>query len=957
MASLLYRIGRRLYGARRRVALVWLVILLASGGGAALLSTGTDNSFSIPGTEAGEALDQLSRTFPQVSGAGANLVIVAPDGESVRDDRIERAVTSSVERLGDLDQVAAVTDPFGERATGRISEDGTALIVSVQMDVNSPEVTAESRQQLADEADALRDDLPTGSEVALGGQAVTTSVPSVTPTEGIGVLVALVVLLVTFGSFRAAGMPLLTAIVGVAVTTAGIFIATSVTTISSSTPLLSLMLGLAVGIDYALFIISRHRDQLREGMPPEESVARALATAGSAVVFAGLTVMIALLGLSVAGIPFLTTMGVAAACGVAVAVIIALTLTPALLGFAGERMRPRASRRERTRRAAAERAATGAGTGTASPHPLAPRDSVADRFFRGWVRIATRRPIATIGAIVALLALAAVPAASLRLALPDAGSEPAGTGPRVAYDLIAERFGAGWNGPLIVTATIVGSTDPVELMDDLAGELRRLDGVASVPLSTPNESADTGIIQVIPEGSPDSVQTEQLVQRIRDDRGALRDEYGVEIAVTGQTAVGIDISARLGQALVPFGVIVVGLSLVLLAMVFRSVWVPVTAAVGFLLSVLAAFGAVGAVFAWGWGANLLHIDRTGPVLSFMPIVVMGVLFGLAMDYQVFLVSRMREDFVHGGTARDSVESGFTASAKVVTAAAAIMFAVFAAFVPEGDTDIKVIALGLAAGVLVDAFVVRMTLVPAVLHLLGDRAWWLPRGLARVLPSLDVEGEGLAKELALDGWPAEGREVAVAAQGLAVDGLFSGVDLRVPRGGALVIDGPDRGARSALLLTIAGRRAPDAGQLKVADLAAPMRALGIRRRVAVAALGGSSDPVEETRHALAGRPHILALDGLETVTHAEDRDGIRRMLAAAPGLTVIASCADPRALDALPDRAPVTTVAAATTATVVVATVTTKTADRAEPSLPGRGSDDPARSSVDGPTTDTMEVLR
>lgn len=907
MASLLYRIGRTLYRARRRTALAWLVILLVFGGGAALLSTGTDNSFEIPGTESGEALDQLSRTFPQVSGSGADLVVVAPDGGSVRDDDVRDAVATAVDRLERVDQVEVVTDPFGERATGRISDDGSALIISIQMSVPSPEVTAAAQEQLADETDALRDDLPADSEVALGGRAVTSSVPSLSPVEAVGVLVALVVLLITFGSFRAAGMPLLTAIVGVAVTTAGILIATSVTTISSTTPLLSLMLGLAVGIDYALFVISRHRDQLREGMAAEESAARALATAGSAVVFAGLTVMIALLGLSVAGIPFLTTMGVAAACGVAVAVVISLTLTPALLGFAGERLRPRARRRDRGR---TRTASTDSVHDTDSVHHTTPvRDTAATRFFRGWVRGATRRPIVTIAAVVVLVGLAAVPAASLRLALPDAGSEPAGTGPRVAYDLIADRFGPGWNGPLIVTATIVGSTDPVGLMDDLADDIRRLDGVAAVPLATPNATADTGIIQVVPEGGPDSVATEQLVQRIRDDRGALRDEYGVEIAVTGQTAVGIDISARLGQALVPFGLIVVGLSLVLLAMVFRSIWVPVTAAIGFLLSVLAAFGAVGAVFAWGWGANLLHLDRTGPVLSFMPIVVMGVLFGLAMDYQVFLVSRMREDYVHGGSARGSIESGFIASAKVVTAAAAIMFAVFAAFVPEGDTDIKVIALGLAAGVFVDAFVVRMTLVPAVLHLLGDRAWWVPRRLARVLPALDVEGEGLARERELDGWPAGGDDLAVAAEDLALAGRFSGVDIHLARGGILAIEGADRADRSALLHTLAGRRAPDGGRLRVAGLAAPMRAMSIRRRVAVVGLSGAADAVDEVRDALAARPRILALDGLEAIVHADDRARIRRMIADARGVTVIATCGDDRALDALPDDPSVVTLAA------------------------------------------------
>ncbi|WP_367882354.1 MMPL family transporter [Rathayibacter oskolensis] len=400
---------------------------------------------------------------------------------------------------------------------------------------------------------------------------------------------------------------------------------------------------------------------------------------------------------------------------------------------------------------------------------------------------------------------------SLRLALPDAGSQAEGTPARTTYDLLAENFGPGYNGPLIVTGTIIGSTDPLGLMADLQSEIESLDGVASVPLSTPNENADTGIIQVVPEGGPDSEATKALVAEIRDKHDYFQEEYGVDLAVTGQAAVGIDISDRLAQALVPFGLLVVGLSLVLLTMVFRSLWVPLKATLGYLLSVGASFGAVAAVFEWGWFADALHVDKTGPIISFMPIILMGVLFGLAMDYEVFLVSRMREDYVHGRSARAAVESGFVGSAKVVTAAAVIMFSVFAAFVPEGDTSIKPIALGLAVGVFVDAFIVRMTLVPAVLHLLGDRAWHMPRWLDRILPSFDVEGEGLTKELALRDWPEPGATDAVAAEGLTLNGpdgpLYSDVAVRLPAGGALVVHGPHRSGRTALLLTLAGGSRP------------------------------------------------------------------------------------------------------------------------------------------------------
>ncbi|MGW6130348.1 MMPL family transporter [Cellulomonas sp. NPDC055163] len=947
MSSYLYRLGRDVYRARRRVAALWLVIVLLAGAGAALFNQGTDNTFSIPGTEAGEALDQLSRTFPQVSGTSARYVVVAPEGSDVDDPAVAQPVGDAVEVLGDVDGVAAVADPYGTDVTGSVSDDRRALVLVVQMDGSSESVSAGTLTALEDVETALADALPPGSEAALGGELFAGGVPHASLTEALGVIVALVVLVLTFGSFLAAGMPLLTALLGVALSMAGIYLATIVAPISSTTPLLALMLGLAVGIDYALFIISRHQGQLKAGMDPEESAARALATAGSAVVFAGLTVMIALVGLAVARIPFLTTMGVAAACAVGVAVVIALTLTPALLGFAGERLRPghRAERRAAGRAERAEqrdRRAAGSGPAAADDaagahasalvgagaHASAPgaagvhaSDPVAapvaeNRFFAGWVRAVTRLPALTVVLVVLGLGALAVPALDLRLALPDAGSEPEGTPARETYDLLTEHFGPGHNGPLIVTGTIVGSTDPLGLMADLKAELEGMDGVAAVPLATPNQNADTGIIQVIPEGGPDSDETKALVQEIRDAHDDLQERYGVDLAVTGVTAVGIDISARLGAALVPFGLLVVGLSFVLLTMVFRSLWVPLKATLGYLLSVGASFGVVALVFEHGVGADLLGVGRLGPVISFMPIVLMGVLFGLAMDYEVFLVSRMREDYVHGGDARAAVRSGFVASAVVVTAAAVIMFSVFAAFVPEGDVNIKPIALGLAVGVLVDAFVVRMTLVPAVLHLLGDRAWHMPHWLDRLLPSFDVEGEGLTREIALADWPEPGATDAVAAHGLRLDApdgtpIYAGVDLRVPQDGLLVVHGPHRSGRTALLLTLAGRAHADAGVLKVDGLVAPERAATIRGRVAVASLARATDPVGELREAFASRAVVVVVDDLDAVgdpvlrreVRACVEEALRRARVDGRRLTLVVSCLDPADLDGLLPETP------------------------------------------------------
>ncbi|HEY6799382.1 MAG TPA: MMPL family transporter, partial [Agromyces sp.] len=528
----------------------------------------------------------------------------------------------------------------------------------------------------------------------------------------------------------------------------------------------------AVGIDYALFIVARHQDQVRTGVEPEESAARATGTAGSAVVFAGVTVLIALIGLGFAGIPFLTTMGIAAAVAVAIAVVVAITLTPALLGFAKDRVAGWGHGRKRrgvglpVGRRGSRAAEDGAETATDATEATV--TTAAPKKTNRWVMLVTKHPIVTTIAVILTLGVMAIPAASLGLALPNAGQQPETSQARQAYDLTAEHFGAGANGPLIMTGTIVTSTDPLGLMADLADEIEQVPGVKEIALATPNETADTGLIQIVPETAPDDPATADLVRALRELAPDLEDEYGVDLKVTGFTAVGIDISDRLGAALLPFGIFVVGLSLVLLMIVFRSIWVPIKAALGYLLSVLAAFGVVAAVFEWGWGADLLHVTREGPVISFMPIILMGVLFGLAMDYEVFLVSRMREDYVHArratkghatrsdrATALGAVRSGFTASARVVTAAAVIMFAVFAAFVPEGDSSIKPIALGLAVGIAVDAFLVRMTLVPAVMTLLGEKAWWMPRWLERILPHFDIEGEAVERELSLANWPEPG----------------------------------------------------------------------------------------------------------------------------------------------------------------------------------------------------------
>ena len=873
MSSLLYSLGRWAFRARGIVVGAWILILALVGGGALLFNQGLDNAISIPGTESQEALDSLSTTFPQVSGATAQIVVVAPDGEAVTDADITEAITGTVDTIDEFDQVSRAVSPFDENITGAVSEDDSAALISIQFDGVSSDITAGTKAALEDEVAALNDALPQGSVASLGGQLFSQNMPTLSVTELIGVAVALVVLILTFGSFLAAGMPLLTALLGVGISIGLIFVATAFGSITSTTPMLSLMLGLAVGIDYALFIISRHQEQLRDDLTAEESAARATATAGSAVIFAGLTVIIALLGLGVAGIPFLTVMGVAAAVGVGVAVLISITLIPALLGFAGDRLKPKPQKPSRRARKA-HAASDAVGDAPAAAHR-------PNRFFTGWVRAATRFPIATILAVVTVLGLAALPALGLRLALPDAGGLPEDDSARITYDLVSDHFGEGFNGPLIVTGSIVTSTDPLGLMADLKSEIEDLDGVAAVPLATPNETADTGIVQVIPEGAPDSEETKALVAEIRSLHDHFLEEYDVDLAVTGFTAVGIDVSDKLGAALLPFGLIVVGLSLILLTMVFRSIWVPIKATIGYLLSVAASFGIVALVFENGWFADALHVAQQGPVISFMPIIVMGVLFGLAMDYELFLVARMREDYVHSGNARASIETGFLGSAKVVTAAAIIMFAVFVAFVPEGDVNIKPIALGLAVGVFVDAFIVRMTLVPAVLALLGEKAWWIPKWLDRALPSFDVEGEGLHREVELREWPTATSTAIVSAEGLTLDGgvvpLFADVSVSVADGDTLVVSGDRESGVTALLLTLSGRMHADSGKLKVAGYVLPVRAASVRSRVAFVSLSEAMDPVRAVTDALAESPRVLTLDGLDQVTDAVTRRNLHDAL--------------------------------------------------------------------------------
>lgn len=898
MSTFLSSLGRWSFRHPWRVLVSWLLALGIAGAGALVLGAGTDNSFSIPGTESQAGLEQLSRSFPQVSGTNAQFIVVAADGDKITDDDYREHIEDAVSELGDLDEVLAATSPYDEMVSGMINDDDTAAIVRVQFDGESTDVSEATKDSLRAVVSDLSAELPDGSQTSLGGDLFAISIPGVTLTEAVGLLIALLVLIVTFRSFVVAGLPLLTAILGVGISMAGIFAATAFATVSSTTPLLALMLGLAVGIDYALFIMARHQDQVREGVDPEESASRAVGTAGSAVVFAGVTVLIALIGLGFAGIPFLTTMGIAASAAVAVAVAIAVTLTPALLGFMKGKVvgRPKkASKAKKSERGQESEESEDA------DRSLSPSKG-SDR----WVRGVTKRPVLVSLAVVIGLGIVAIPALSLNLALPNAGVLPKDSEARQSYDLVGEQFGPGFNGPMILTGTIVTSTDPLTLMEDLGDAVAKVPGVKEVALSTPNETADTGIVQIIPETAPDDPATADLVRELRSHHDEWLEEFGIDLKVTGFTAVGIDISDQLGNALLPFGIFVIGLSLILLTIVFRSIWVPITAAAGYLLSIVAAFGVVGAVFEWGWFADLLHVAKVGPIISFMPIILMGVLFGLAMDYQVFLVSRMREDFVHDPDSKSpdratrraaalrTVRSGFTGSAKVVTAAGLIMFAVFVAFVPEGDSSLKPIALGLAAGIAIDAFLVRMTLIPALMAILGERAWEIPAWLEKILPSVDIEGEAVERERHLAAWPGDESVVAADDLTLSADApLLDGVSLRVQSGGALIATGSDRRVRRALALAIAGRVPADSGRLRVVGHLLPGRAAWVRAHVGCVLVDDADAALLDLSEALRGTSELVVVDGIDRLAGGQ-RDQATAMLrdaAAARPLAVFATASD------------------------------------------------------------------
>ncbi|GAB3232850.1 MMPL family transporter [Glycomyces halotolerans] len=732
MANFLYRLGRGSYRLRWLVLVAWVLVVGVVGAAAAALQQETNPEFTLPGTESQEAFDLLEERFPEMSadGAGAQIVFAADEGETLADEGNAAIIESMTATMMDSPQVREggvvgpfATDPEGN-PIGMISADQTIGVLDVTYTEPTMELDEGTVEYLEEAVEEARD---AGLTVEVGGDVLQEFEVGGT-TELIGIAVALLVLIVTFGALLAAGLPIVTAVLGVMLTTGGIVAATSFMDVSEDTGTLATMIGLAVGIDYALFILSRYRNELAadgrfdDRSARADAMGRAVGTAGSAVFFAGLTVIVALLGLSVVNIPFLTEMAVAAAITVLIAVVIAVTLLPALAGFTGRRV---FTRRQRARIAEGR------------------HDDKPNRG-RRWGGFVARHPI-LVGLVGVIgLGTIAFPATDLELGMPDAGSFSEDNTARRAYDLISEGFGPGFNGRLLIVGDLADGADPMAAAQNVTAELNAVDGVAMVGQAFPNEAGDTVLVSLIPETGPADEDTNDLVHSIRD---VLADSGDADWAVTGGTAINIDVSDTLNDALVPYMLVVVGLATLILLLVFRSVMVPITATLGFVLSVMAALGALVAVYQWGWLADVFGVEQPGPIMSMMPIIMIGLVFGLAMDYQIFLFTRVREAYVHGDTPKQAIQDGYAHSARVVVAAALIMISVFAAFIFSGEVFIASMGFGLAAAVAFDAFVVRMAIIPAVMALLGRGGWWLPRWLARILPNVDVEGERLQRRLA------------------------------------------------------------------------------------------------------------------------------------------------------------------------------------------------------------------
>ncbi|MFH9828614.1 MMPL family transporter [Streptomyces bobili] len=695
--------------------LLWLLGLGVTATAAMIAGSSYSNDYDVPGTESGRATRLLAEGFPGLGG-DTDTVVWHTDPGTVRAAAVEQTMTRTLASIADLPGVASVAGPYDDQGAEQISADGRTAYATVTFEDSAENIDRGEAKAVVDTAEAARTD---GLRVELGGSAVALTESSGGHlAEVVGVAVAAVVLFLAFGSLAASLLPIATALVGVGTAYAGIALLGHAMTVADFAPMLGMLVGLGVGIDYALFIVTRHRRGLKRGLPVAEAAENAVATTGRAVVFAGATVCIALLGMLILRLDFLNGVAIAASLTVVLTVAASVTLLPALLSFTG----PRAlSRRERRRLA-----------------EHGPELELPTGFAARWSAFVEHHPKLLGALALVVIAGLAVPTLSLRLGTSDQGNRPEATTTRQAYDLLAAGFGPGVNGPLTLVTHVDGAQDRLAL-DNLDATLRAAEGVAAVTPVTYGAGGDTAYLTVVPESSPQSQRTSDLVDLLRTEV-LPRAEAGTSLDVqVGGVTAGYDDFAEVIVGKLPLFVgVVVGLGCLLLLLAFRSVGIPLKAAVMNVAAVAAAFGVVVAVFQWGWGSELLGLGRAGPIEPFLPVIMVSVLFGLSMDYQVFLVSRMYEEWLETGDNRRAVRVGLAETSRVINSAAVIMISVFLAFVLSGDRVIAMFGIALAAAVALDAFVLRTLLVPALMHLLGAANWWLPRWLDRRLPRISIE---------------------------------------------------------------------------------------------------------------------------------------------------------------------------------------------------------------------------
>ncbi|MDT0347324.1 MMPL family transporter [Streptomyces litchfieldiae] len=695
--------------------LLWVASLVGLGVASGAAGNGYSTVFNLPGSESNTALEMMTEATPDTAGATANVVWEVSDG-SVNDAEPRERVAAALAEIADMPGVGSVISPWDEQGAGQIGEDETIAYAQVAFPEQSHELDKGLVEDVIEVAQGAGTD---GLRVELGGSAITAAEePSAAASELVAIVAAAVVLFIAFGSLLGMVLPIVIALAGVGTAVLTVSLLSHAVTISDIAPTLGVLIGLGVGIDYALFIVTRHRNGLRAGVDPEESVVTALNTSGRAVVFAAITVVLALLGLLTLGLSFLNGAALAASLTVLCTAAASVTLLPALLAFFGPRV---LSRKER-RSLAEHGPVTGADT---------------SGFWARWAAVVERRPLALSALAILVIVVLALPTLSMRLGSSDQGTNPDDFTSKRAYDMLAEGFGPGFNGPLVLVAE-VPSAEAGDALAGLAEDIAAVDGVADVVGGSVAEGATIGIMQVTPEFSPQDEETSDLIETLRQDViPPAEADTGLQVYVGGQTAINDDFAGELASKMAMFVGVIVLLGCLLLLLAFRSVVIPLTAAVMNLMAALASFGVVVAFFQWGWVSDAVGMG-SGPVEPFLPVLMLPVLFGLSMDYQVFLVSRMHEEWVHTKDNRRAVIVGQSETGRVITAAATIMVAVFCAFILGGQRVIAMFGVGLAVAVALDAFVLRTVLVPAAMHLFGRANWWLPGWLDRILPHLSVE---------------------------------------------------------------------------------------------------------------------------------------------------------------------------------------------------------------------------